>query len=53
LRYLKRPTDPINLGVLKINGIGRAKTAQIMVALELGRGAVSKKNGSNFNKPDY
>jgi DNA repair protein RadC len=34
---------------LKINGIGRAKAAQIMAALELGRRAVSEKNGNNVS----
>ncbi|MBU4482807.1 MAG: DNA repair protein RadC [Actinobacteria bacterium] len=32
---------------LKINGIGRAKTAQVMAALELGKRAISEKNGNN------
>ena len=32
---------------LKINGIGRAKAAQVMAALELGRRAVSERNGNN------
>ena len=32
---------------LKINGIGRAKAAQVIAALELGRRAVSEKNGNN------
>ena len=34
---------------LKINGIGRAKAAQVMAALELGRRAVSEKNGNNVS----
>lgn len=32
-----------------INGIGKAKAAQIIAALELGRRAVSEKNGSNIS----
>jgi len=32
-----------------IKGIGKAKAAQIMAALELGRRAVSEKNGSNIS----
>ncbi|GAG80962.1 unnamed protein product [marine sediment metagenome] len=32
---------------LKIDGIGRAKTAQVIAALELGRRAISEKNGNN------
>ena len=32
---------------LKINGIGRAKTAQVMAALELGKRAISERNGNN------
>jgi DNA repair protein RadC len=32
-----------------IKGIGKAKSAQIMAALELGRRAVSEKNGSNIS----
>ncbi len=32
---------------LKINGIGRAKAAQVMAAIELGRRAISEKNGNN------
>jgi len=35
--------------LLKINGIGKAKAAQIMAALELGRRAVSEKNGNNVS----
>jgi len=34
---------------LKISGIGRAKAAQIIAALELGRRAVSEKNGNNVS----
>ncbi len=34
---------------LKINGIGRAKAAQVMAAIELGRRAVSEKNGNNVS----
>jgi len=34
---------------LKINGIGRAKAAQVMAALELGKRAISEKNGSNIS----
>jgi len=34
---------------LKINGIGRAKVAQIMAALELGRRTISEKNGNNVS----
>jgi len=34
---------------LKINGIGRAKASQIIAALELGRRAVSEKNGNNLS----
>jgi DNA repair protein RadC len=34
---------------LKINGIGRAKAAQVMAALELGKRAVSEKNGNNVS----
>ncbi len=34
---------------LKIDGIGRAKTAQVIAALELGRRAVSEKNGNNVS----
>jgi len=33
----------------KINGIGMAKAAQVMAALELGRRAVSEKNGNNVS----
>jgi len=32
---------------LKIDGIGRAKTAQVMAALELGKRAISERNGNN------
>ncbi len=32
---------------LKINGIGGAKAAQVMAALELGKRAISEKNGNN------
>ncbi len=32
---------------LKISGIGRAKAAQVMAAIELGRRVVSEKNGNN------
>ena len=32
---------------LEINGIGRAKAAQVMAALELGKRAVSERNGNN------
>ena len=32
---------------IKINGIGGAKAAQVMAAIELGRRAVSEKNGNN------
>jgi DNA repair protein RadC len=32
---------------LKINGIGRAKAAQVMAALELGKRAISERNGNN------
>ena len=34
---------------LEINGIGRAKAAQVMAALELGKRAVSEKNGNNVS----
>jgi len=34
---------------LKINGIGRAKAAQVMAALELGKRAVSEKSGNNIS----
>ena len=34
---------------LSINGIGKAKAAQIIAALELGRRTVSEKNGSNVS----
>jgi DNA repair protein RadC len=34
---------------LRINGIGEAKAAQIIAALELGRRAVSEKNGNNIS----
>ena len=34
---------------IKINGIGGAKASQIIAALELGRRAVSEKNGSNIS----
>ena len=34
---------------LKINGIGRAKAAQTMAAIELGRRALSEKNGNNVS----
>ena len=34
---------------LKINGIGRAKAAQVMAALELGKRAISEKNGNNVS----
>ncbi len=42
----------LNLSVpefLEIGGIGMAKAAQIMAALELGKRAVSEKNGSNIS----
>jgi len=35
--------------LLKINGIGRAKAAQIIAALELGKRAISEKNGNNMS----
>jgi len=35
--------------LLKINGIGKAKVTQIIAALELGRRAVSEKNGNNIS----
>ena len=34
---------------LKIDGIGRAKAAQIIAALEFGRRAISEKNGNNVS----
>jgi len=34
---------------LKINGIGKAKAAQVMAAIELGRRAVSEKSGNNVS----
>jgi len=34
---------------LEINGIGRAKAAQVMAAIELGRRVVSEKNGNNIS----
>ena len=34
---------------LKINGIGRAKAAQVMAAIELGKRAISEKNGNNVS----
>ncbi len=34
---------------LRINGIGKAKTARVMTTLELGRRAVSEKNGNNIS----
>jgi len=34
---------------LKIDGIGRAKAAQVMAALELGKRALSEQNGNNIS----
>ena len=46
---LKNLLDLLLSEFLKIKGIGRAKAAQVMAAIELGRRAVSEKNGNNVS----
>jgi DNA repair protein RadC len=46
LRGLLNASDSELIG---IKGIGKAKSAQVMAALELGRRAVSEKNGNNIS----
>jgi len=52
LANYKNLNELLNISVselTEIKGIGRAKAAQVMAALELGKRAVSEKNGSNIS----